>query len=155
MSSEQQILNLIGKYTHYMDQADFEKVGELFINGKIISPGSSMEGKEGVASQLKKNLQVYPDGTLRTAHITTNIVLDIQEEKNEATAVSYLTIFQQDRERGLALQPIAVGRYHDIFKQTNDTWHFSVRELIITLAGDLSHHAMPGTIDPESIENNG
>lgn len=54
MSSEQQILNLIGKYTHYLDQADFEKVGELFMNGKIISPGSSMEGKEGVASQLKK-----------------------------------------------------------------------------------------------------
>jgi len=39
-----------------------------------------MEGKEGVVSQLSKNLQVYADGTLRTAHLTTNTVLDIKEE---------------------------------------------------------------------------
>lgn len=155
MSNEQQILNLIGQYTHYLDQADFEKVGKLFTNGKIIAPGSSMEGREGVANQLKKNIQVYPDGTLRTAHVTTNVVLDIQEEKNEATAVSYLTILQQDAERGLALQPIAAGRYHDVFKRINNTWYFSIRELIITLAGDLSHHALAGSIDLETIEKKG
>lgn len=153
MSNEQQILNLIGQYTHYLDQGNFEKVGELFADGKIISPANTMEGKEGVARQLDKNLQVYAGGTPRTAHVTTNTVLDIKEE--EATAVSYLTIFQQDAERDFPLQPIAVGRYHDVFKKTNGKWHFSVRELVITLAGDLSHHAKPNTIDPKTIEKNG
>lgn len=90
MSNEQQIHNLIARYTHYVDQARFDKVGDLFANGKIISPGNVMEGKEGVVSQLSKNLQVYTDGTL-----------------------------------------------------------------IITLAGDLSHHAAPNTIDPQTIENRG
>jgi hypothetical protein len=155
MSNEQQILNLISQYTHYVDQAKFDKVGELFSNGKIIAPNSVMEGKDGVAKQLEKNLQVYTDGTPRTAHVTTNTVLDIQEDTNEATAVSYLTIFQQDAERDFPLQPIAIGRYHDLFKRTDGKWYFSIRELIITLAGDLSHHAKPNTIDPNTIENNG
>jgi len=155
MSSEQQVLNLIAQYAHYLDKSKFDKVGELFANGKIISPGNVMEGKEIVTQQLLKNLQVYADGTPRTAHITTNTVLDIQEDKDEATAISYLTIFQQDADHGFPLQPIAIGRYHDLFKRMDGKWHFSVRELIITLAGDLSHHAKPNTIDPSTIENNG
>jgi len=155
MSSERQILNLIAQYTHYVDQAKFDKVGELFANGRIIAPGSTMEGKDGVAKQLEQNLQVYADGTLRTAHVTTNSLLDILEDKDEATAVSYLTIFQQDADRDFSLQPIAIGRYHDLFKRMDGKWYFSVRELIITLAGDLSHHAKPNTIDPSTIENNG
>lgn len=83
-----------------MDQARFDKVGELFADGKLLSPGQVMEGKEGVSGQLEKNLQVYADGTPRTAHITTNTVLDIKEDKEEATAVSYLTILQDDSKRG-------------------------------------------------------
>jgi hypothetical protein len=154
MSNEQQIHNLIARYTHYVDQAKFDKVGDLFANGKIIAPGNVMEGKEGVVSQLSKNLQVYEDGTLRTAHLTTNTILDIHEDTNEATSVSYLTILQADAERGLSLQPIAVGRYHDTFRRVDGQWEFSVRELIITLAGDLSHHAAPNTIDPQRIESN-
>lgn len=155
MSSEQQILNLIAQYTHYVDQAKFDRVGDLFANGKIISPGNLMEGKEEIVGQLSKNLQVYADGTLRTAHLTTNTVLDIREDKNEATSVSYLTILQADAERGLSLQPIAVGRYHDTFKRVDGKWEFSVRELLITLAGDLSHHAVTNTIDYQTIENKG
>lgn len=155
MSNDQQIQNLIAKYTHYVDQARFDKVGDLFANGKIISPGTMMEGKEAVVSQLSKTLQAYADGTLRTAHLTTNTVLDILEDKNEAIAVSYLTILQADTERGLSLQPIAVGRYHDTFKRVDGNWEFSVRELIITLAGNLSHHAVPNRIDPQTIENTG
>jgi len=35
MSSEQQIQNLIDRYTHYVDQPRFDKVGDLFADGKI------------------------------------------------------------------------------------------------------------------------
>lgn len=155
MSNEQQILNLIAQYTHYVDQAQFDKVGELFAEGKLLSPGQVMEGKDGVASQLKKNLQVYADGTLRTAHLTTNIVLNIDEDKDEATAASYLTILQDDSERGFPLQPIAVGRYNDTFVRKNGQWQFSIRELTITLAGDFTHHANSDAVNIEDIENNG
>lgn len=155
MNSERQILNLIAQYTHYVDNAQFDKVGKLFTSGKIIAAGNVMEGKTGVTNQLGKNLQVYADGTLRTAHVTTNTYLEIQEDKDEATAVSYLTILQDDAERGLPLQPILVGRYHDVFRRTGDTWYFSVRELIITLIGDISHHAAPDSVDTNTIEQHG
>ena len=151
MSNEQEILNLIAQYTHYVDQGDFNGVGSLFTNGKIIAAGSSMEGKEGVANQLAKNLQVYTDGTKRKAHVTTNTILNIQEGKDHASAVSYLTIYQQDDKRDFPLQPIMVGRYHDTFKRQNGQWHFSVRELIITLAGHLSHHANPKVINSDNL----
>lgn len=155
MSNEQQIQNLISLYTHYLDNGQFDKLGELFSQGKIVAPGNIMVGKGAIFSQLSRNIQVYSDGTPRTAHVTTNTVLDIQEDKSEATAVSYLTIFQDDSARGLPLQPIAIGRYHDLFKLSNGRWQFSVRELVITLAGDLSHHAAPNTIHPDTIESNG
>lgn len=32
MSNEQEILNLIAQYTHYVDQGDFDAVGRLFAN---------------------------------------------------------------------------------------------------------------------------
>lgn len=48
MSNEQQILNLIAQYTHYVDQGEFEKVGMLFANGEIIAAGGVMEeGRDG------------------------------------------------------------------------------------------------------------
>lgn len=143
MSNEQEILNLIGQYTHFLDKGDFDGVGNLFAEGKIITTGSSMEGKEAISKKLTEDLQVYSDGTTRTAHVTTNTVLDIQEEKDQASAVSYLTIYQQDDERDFPLQPIMIGKYHDTFKRKNGQWHFSVREVVITFTGDLSHHAKP------------
>lgn len=145
MNSERAILNLIGLYTHYMDNAEFGKVGELFTNGTLVTSFNSPKGKEQVEKHLTENLQVYPDGTLRTSHVTTNIVLDINEAASVATSVSYLTLFQQNTDKDFPLQAILTGRYHDRFRLTDDSWHFESRELVVTLLGDISHHAKVGS----------
>lgn len=128
MSNEQQILNLIAQYTHYVNQGAFDKVGELFAEGKLLSPGQVTEGKDGVANQMKQNMQIYDDGTPRTSHLNTNTILDIREDKDEATAstYSYLTIMQDDGKRGFSLPSIAVGRYNDTFIRKNGKWQFSI-----------------------------
>lgn len=145
MNSERAILNLIGLYTHYMDNAEFGKVGELFTNGTLVTSFNSPKGKEQVEKHLTENLQVYPDGTLRTSHVTTNIVLDINEAASVATSVSYLTLFQQNTDKDFLLQAILTGRYHDRFRLTDGSWHFESRELVVTLLGDISHHAKVGS----------
>ncbi|MCF0074261.1 nuclear transport factor 2 family protein [Dyadobacter sp. CY261] len=154
MKSERAILNLIAKYTHFLDQGEFGKVGQLFARGTLITSFNSPKGKEQVEKHLTDNLQVYPDGTLRTSHVTTNIVLDIDEQAGIATSVSYLTIFQQNPDKHFPLQAILTGRYHDQFRITGGEWYFESRELTITLIGDISHHAKAGSSEAQTADDN-
>jgi hypothetical protein len=141
ISSERAIENLQAQYTHLLDQGNLAGVAALFAKGRLVSLGEVIEGAEAVEQLLRRNLQIYADGTPRTAHVTTNTVLHIGEQEETATAVSYLTIFQQDQDRDFPLQPIMIGRYADRFARTAGEWHFTERELSLTLLGDLSHHA--------------
>ena len=98
ISSEREIENLIAQYTHYLDAGNFAGVAGLFKYGKIISAGLVADGTAHIEQHLTENLQVYPNGTPQTAHLTTNTVLKIDADDQSATASSYMTIMQQDRE---------------------------------------------------------
>ena len=152
MNNERAILNLIAQYTHYVDQAQFDKVGELFAKGKLITSFNAPEGKEQVKTHMENNLQVYPDGTLRTSHVTTNTVLNIDESGKNATAISYLTLFQANADKNFPLQAILTGQYHDEFALTDGEWHFASRELVIGQVGDISNHAKAGSTEAQTGE---
>jgi len=154
MNNERAILNLIAQYTHYVDQAQFDNVGELFAKGKLITSFNSPEGKEQVAKHMENNLQVYPDGTLRTSHVTTNIVLNIDEAAGTATAQSYLTLFQANPDKDFPLQAILTGTYHDQFAVADGVWYFVSRELVVGLVGDISHHAKAGSSEAQTGDSN-
>jgi hypothetical protein len=81
---------------------------------------------------------VYPDGTPRTKHIITNVVIDVDGER--ACARSYATVFQQTDE--LPLQPIACGRYVDRFERVSGAWRFADRLVTGFLLGDRSQHVV-------------
>jgi hypothetical protein len=142
ISSERAIENLIAQYTHLLDKGDFAGIGAMFTHGRIGSIGEFTEGAD-IKKMLHSNLQVYPGGTPQTAHVTTNTVIRINEAETSATAVSYVTIFQQDVDRSFPLQPIMVGQYDDTFDHLEGEWHFRERSLSLILTGDLSHHAHP------------
>ena len=140
ISSELAIQNLIAHYTHLLDKGDFAGVGALFSRGRIGSLGAFTEGAD-LENMLNSNLQVYPEGTPRTAHVTTNTVIRISDDEISATAKSYVTIFQADADRSFPLQPIMIGQYDDTFANLDGEWHFTERRLSLSLIGDLSHHA--------------
>jgi hypothetical protein len=150
ISSEREIENLIAQYTHYLDAANFAGVAGLFKYGKIISDGLVADGTAHIEQHLTENLQVYPNGTPHTAHVTTNTVLKIDADDQTATASSYMTIFQQDLEREFPLQPIIIGRYEDTFARVDGIWWFKERNLLMSLLGDYTHHARP---DGQSSKN--
>ncbi len=67
-------------------------------------------------------VQTYPDGTPRTRHVTTNLIIDA-ESSDRATATSAVTVFQQTDE--LPLQPIIGTRNFDRFEKVDGVWRFS------------------------------
>ena len=59
--------------------------------------------------------RLYPDGTPGTKHVTTNLIIEIDDQATGAAARSYFTVLQAVP--GLPLQPILAGRYRDRFQR--------------------------------------
>ena len=91
-----------------------------------------------VAAVNKSLVILYEDGTPRTKHVTTNLILEVDENAGTAASRSYFTVLQQVGDA--PLQPIVAGRYHDRFECVAGAWRFSERRIFIDLTGDLSRH---------------
>lgn len=134
------IPKLIALYAERIDAGDFAGVAELFAHATVTAEGNDAvhEGTDQVQAMYEGWTRRYDDGTPRTKHVTTNLVLDVDEEKGTATCRSYFTVLQQTDT--LALQPIIAGRYHDRFERVDGSWRFARRHMITDLVGDLSQH---------------
>ena len=76
-----------------------------------MTPRSS--APDAVANLYRSTNRVHDDGTLRTRHLTTNVIVDIDEAAGTAQTRSAFVVFQATA--GVPLQPIVSGRYRDDF----------------------------------------
>ena len=139
-----QVGNLIARYAELIDAGDFDGLGDLLARaavGAVDSPGL-LRGRDALAAPFTATTRRYPDGTPGTKHVTTNLILDIDDEAGTAAARSYFTVLQAVP--GLPLQPIVAGRYRDRFERDAEGWFFSERLFHIELVGDVSHHMLSG-----------
>lgn len=135
------IENLVYAYAERMDAGDFGGVADLFTHGRIqAAPGVVYGGTERVRRMYEGSTRLYDDGIPHTKHVTTNVIVEVDEEAATATARSYYTVFQQTEV--LPLQPIISGRYHDSFHQVAGQWCFDTRQIFVDLRGDLSQHLL-------------
>lgn len=145
-SDEREILNLLHLYCELQDAADFEGVAELFRHSSYnVAGGDSHHGYDEVYALKTKHDRTYDDGTLRTKHVTTNTILDIQAGAAVATARSYFTVLQATPD--LPLQPVIAGRYHDTFEKVDGRWRFRDRLIYGDLVGDLTRHLRDNPLD--------
>ena len=125
-----------------MDGGRFEEVvDELFRHTRfIVGPeGARPLGPDEMLETFRRTTIRHPDGTLRTKHVITNPILEVDEERGTASCRSYYTVFQQTGT--LALQPIISGRYQDRFERVEGRWRFCERDYTkVDLVGDLSQH---------------
>jgi 3-phenylpropionate/cinnamic acid dioxygenase small subunit len=141
------IQNLVFRYAELIDLGDFDGLGHLLDGAEVGSgerPGS-LSGHDAVVGMFSSTTRRYPDGTPRTKHVTTNCIVEVDDDAGTGTCRSYFTVFQQVED--LALQPIIAGRYHDRFVREADEWRFAERRFFIDLVGNLDHHmltALPG-----------
>jgi 3-phenylpropionate/cinnamic acid dioxygenase small subunit len=140
------IERIVYGYAELIDLGDFEGVAQLFARARYKGGGPDDPGVKGsapVLEILQSMVRRYDDGTPRTKHVTTNLVIDTDESEGTATARSYYTVFQQVDD--FPLQPIIAGRYHDTFERTGHEWYLAERVIFCDLVGDLAHHLM---VDP-------
>jgi len=138
MDAAQAIANLIFAYAERMDLGDLAGVGALFAHARY-GAGDGPLAPGDVVERLNRELVIlYPDGTPRTQHVTSNLAIEVDEAAGVATARSRYTVFQQVD--AAPLQPIVAGRYHDRFERADGAWRFSERRIYIDLVGDLSRH---------------
>jgi hypothetical protein len=129
---------LIVTYTHLVDTGDFAGVDALLAGATFTGSGEPVSGPGAIERMLRDTVIVYDDGTPRTKHVATNIVIDLDEAAGTAAARSYVTVLQAVP--AFALQTIAAGRYLDRFERRDGRWRFTERRVHIDLVGDTSRH---------------
>jgi hypothetical protein len=67
-----------------------------------------------------------------------NVITDIDEEADTATARSGFVVLQQTAD--LPLQPIVTGRYRDRFERVDGEWRFAQRHMVVDHVGDVREH---------------
>lgn len=82
---------------------------------------------------------LYDDGTPKTHHVITNVVVEMEDGADEATSSCYLTLVQS-LEPGGPIQIIMAARYLDRFRRTPAGWEFAERVIVNDMLGDLSRH---------------
>ena len=143
MDSYREIENLIYTYAELLDAGDLEAVSQLFAHAEFFGPDGKVAAT-GAAEFLavqRQAVRIYEStGTTCTKHVTTNLIIEVDESANTATARSYFAVLQSTEE--LPLQPIIAGRYTDSFERVDGSWRFRQRQSIPELYGDLTKHLL-------------
>jgi 3-phenylpropionate/cinnamic acid dioxygenase small subunit len=134
---------LLMTYAEHLDAGRFADVAALFSHASYRiahADGEHVSSYEGAAEvqAFCEQTRLYPDGTPRTKHVVTNVVIEVDGDR--ATARSYATVLQQTDV--LPLQPIASGRYVDRFERVDGRWRFADRLISGFLLGDRSQHVV-------------
>ncbi len=138
--SSTELGNLISRYAELIDAGDLDGVAELLADAAIGAGDSSslLTGQQAIRALYASTTRIHPDGTPGTKHVTTNLILDVDDDRGTASARSYWTVLQAVP--GFPLQPILAGRYHDRFERRAGEWRFVERRYLVDLVGDVSHH---------------
>jgi len=140
--SHHAITKLMFRYAECVDTADFDGLSALFANGIMTSTSAADEDGGMTGEQVGRfyaaTNRVHEDGTLRTRHLATNVIVDIDEAADSATARSYYVVFQATGK--LPFQAIVGGRYDDDFKRVDGQWCFAKRVVHVDQIGDMSEH---------------
>ena len=141
------IRNLLGRYCELIDAGDWDGLADLLSDAALCDDDGNevARGRDGV-HRFYAGTQRY-GGTPRTRHLTTNSIIEVDNEAGTATARSAFVVFQATD--ALALQPIVAGRYRDGFTRGNGgVWSFASRCFAVDLIGDVSKHLSFDLEDP-------
>ena len=133
------ITNELYRYAELIDAGRFSELGELMEHCAFRYGEQGAEGPAGaaaIAESYRSTVEIYPDGTPRTRHVTTNPIIEL--DGDVARVRSVYTVMQQAPESGM--QAIISGRYHDTLKRIGGRWRFTERCFLVDLVGDLSRH---------------
>lgn len=138
-----EIENLVYTYAERIDAGDFDGVAALFAHGRICGmedgpPETVFEGSDRVRQTYEMAVRLHDDGTPKTRHFTTNVIIDADDAAGIARGSAYYCVTQSTPE--LPLQIVVTGRYRDTFHRVDGIWWFDTRVMFVDQVGDTSHH---------------
>lgn len=136
-----QIERLINLYPYYLDDGRFVDLGELFAHADLYIGADLAAHRDpaAVTALWERYVRIYPNGTPRTHHLATNVIID-EDGPDRARAHSYILVVQH---AGVfPLQPITAGDYLDRFVKSDGVWRFSERRVGNDLFGDMTAHLL-------------
>jgi hypothetical protein len=113
-------------------------VAALFAAAEWRSPDGRVRRGQDEIRRMYDPVILYADGTPRTKHVVTNVVVEIDEPARTARARSSFAVLQAAD--GAPLRLVLAGRYHDQFEAVDGAWQFRERAVHPDLRGDLKHH---------------
>ena len=137
-----QIQNLVYRYCDRIDRADFDGLGQLFAEADVYLPATDQwfrRDPAGLTAMYRSWVRLHADGTPRTRHVTTNLIIG-PDGPDSARTQSYILVYQDAP--GCPLQPIVGGRYADRFVKSDGIWRFAERRMEIDMFGNLSAHML-------------
>ena len=133
----EEIRNLLGTYCEIMDSANWDALGAMFAEARVVDDKDReiAVGKEAVTSLWSAMVHLY-DGSPCTRHLVNGPIIEVQE--TSATCRSSFLVTQKVPGGELVL--VAAGRYHDRLAVRNGRWTFLERKFFLDQEGDLSKH---------------
>lgn len=147
LSVRDESAQLLYRYAELVDAGDFDGVGRLLAAAAVVlEDGTEVaRGPAAVTRLYEATTRRFDDGTPRTQHIVTNVIVEPVPGDGERYEVrARFTVLQAAD--ALALQPIVAGRYRDVVARGDDGRLEIVQHgMALTHVGDASHHLL---IDP-------
>jgi ketosteroid isomerase-like protein len=137
------ITKLIYTYAERIDAGDFDGVAEILAHATLTFEGfgEGVEGRDAIAALYSRTTRRYEDGTPRTKHVMTNVMVDVADDGDAASSRSYFTVLQAVPGE-LTLQPVIAGRYRHTYVRIDGHWRVTAMHITIDLVGDLGHHLL-------------
>jgi 3-phenylpropionate/cinnamic acid dioxygenase small subunit len=137
------ITKLIYTYAERIDAGDFVGVGEILGHATMTFEGfdNAVAGSDAIERLYARTTRRYEDGTPRTKHVMTNVIVDVVDDGSTASSRSYFTVLQAVP-GAFALQPVIAGRYRHTYELVDGRWRFATMHIVIDLTGDLGHHML-------------
>ena len=137
------VTKLVYTYAERIDAGDFAGIGALFEHATLTFEGygATVSGPEAIEALYTRSTRRYDDGTPRTKHVMTNVIVDVADDGSHAASRSYFTVLQAVP-GALTLQPVIAGRYRHTYQRAEGQWRVASMHVMIDLVGDLGHHML-------------
>ena len=142
-TASEAITKLIYTYAERIDAGDFAGVAEVFAHATLTFEGfgDAVAGRDAIEALYARTTRRYEDGTPRTKHVMTNVMVDVADDGETASSRSYFTVLQAVPGE-FALQPVIAGRYRHTYTRRDGRWEVATMHITIDLVGDLGHHML-------------
>ncbi len=137
------ITKLVYTYAERIDAGDFAGVGDILGHATMTFEGfdDAVAGRDAIEGLYTRTTRRYEDGTPRSKHVITNLIVDVADDGTMASSRSYFTVLQAVP-GAFSLQPVIAGRYRHAYERVEGRWRIAAMHIVIDLTGDLGHHML-------------